>query len=345
MFTLKHFDNFSKYYQHATWLQVEGQTHPKLSGALSNQFALHEERIYQEETDPRFANWLTSNLYNTNSPIYRLFCRLTTAHLTGLQVTIYTTTNSTHGQILLHALNTFASVCSITPTPQHAPTNTHPLPALEPVADYINDNDPFADHFHMDPVEDLYTPIPAPRLQADDYDINLFQIVWVLGKNASMLAYALDDHSALVPSFGCVPLKPRKFRFARHAVGKMPHLQSALAQAYNAYYSVKDCDWDIDPEMIESNYNTELGSRYETDTDPNNEDNYNHDNAINYLALAAYDTYTGGTVAPTQRGHLVPAEQWHHAQPVYTQRPYQFPKMRTVTDQKNNKFRRIPRHA
>ena len=230
-----------------------------------------------------------------------------------------------HGEQLAKALAYLAEALPEEDGPRSAPLPRANWvdhgPCLEPVIDYhiteednqlewvykltqysVKHEQEFVNPAEADPgcnesPEWMYrTVIKDPKIPAEDCDINPYQIAWLVGRNAARLVMLVDDFMALVPDYGFISTKRFTVRYAKHSISRSPHVQATLAEAYNQFYSVKPCDWEYDPEYLESEYDPELSSRYYTDIDPANEKNHDHDHAVDWVAVAAADDYIGGIV-------------------------------------------------
>lgn len=330
MITLNPIANVHHYDQHLIFINIDNQ--PELTHCLNNPFALSEDpKTFQfRQIDPvaaaqsyRMHLW---ELIQRKGETYKQLVKLAKASKAGKWVELSFAVEQKHAEVLAKCLAWLEA--EVTPEePVKIAPKCAPASALESMIGFLD----FDDFDHRDEeLEQMYMPIAKSVLRAEDHDVPLTMISWITGKRLSVLAYMQDDYTAILPSGAMVDLKEYKTRFAKHKIGSMAHVQRSLAKAYNDYYAGDEADWEYNAELMPSGYNykpttkykpnlqsttsqllfpeEELEnfvpsavdyfnqappiSRYESDFDPDNENNYDHDGEIDYIALAIYDTAT-----------------------------------------------------
>ncbi|MCB9150268.1 MAG: hypothetical protein H6641_16055 [Caldilineaceae bacterium] len=339
MITLKPIANVHHFDQHMIFINIDNQ--PELSHCLNNPFALSEDsKTFQfRQVDPQAAAqayrmhlWA---LIQRKGEAYKQLIKLAKASKSGKWVELSYATEQKHAEVLAKCLAWLEE--DVTPEePIKIAPKYQPASALEGVIGFLDDDD--QERWPED-LEQMYMPFVQPVAKAEDHDVPLNMITWITGKRLTVLAYMQDDHTAILPSGAMVELKEYKTRFAKHKIGRLAHVQRTLAKAYNDYYENDQADWDYSAELIPSSYDHDLASRYESDIDPENENNYDHDTAIDYVALAAADGYTGGIVG--KEFNYISLDQLDRINEVYVRTGGNKPlKVRTITDQAKGSPRR-----
>lgn len=290
MITLNPVSNVHRFDRHLIFISIDSQI--EITHRLNNPYALEEANLNPESAATAYRGFLWEQMKRKGSA-YKDMVKFAKAARAGQWVEISYAIEQKHAEILARAISYLAE--TLPAEEQQTPrAKVEAAPVLEPIAGYHVDDD--NDHTDED-WRAMYDEGTAPRLQAEDHDLNLFQIAWLTGETQSKLAYMQDDHTAIVPGYGLVNVGALKVRFAKHKIGRLPHVQQSLAEAYNEYYNTNPCDWNLDAELLESAYDPELASRYGTDTEPNSEANYDHSDQPDWIAIAASDSYQGGVIS------------------------------------------------